>query len=572
MRTVMSRFALLVCVPLTAAAQQTGRIKVERATELPRHAYPVSTTVTELFQNDQQFAALAQQVAADLRADLSKYDIRDHATLASYYTTLADLALERADYRTAIAYQDSMRAVEDKPGLRLSAGILERARAAAARGPGEPLDTARFRQAFRAEIAALPYPGGEVALLAMRHRFAVQRPLFQAQRLELGAGSGSLNLAQAQQLIAMRVVRDWTLPVRDVLLGEIDAAMASHDFANIWPPREVSLEGRTDLTPVTMAIWDSGVDVDVYPGQLFTNPGEIADNGKDDDGNGYIDDVHGIAYDIDKGRVTGLMLPASMKGVNRGYGHGTSVAGLAVRGNPAARMLVARGSERMGGHGPQPGQPVPTLQRARNFAQENRESVEYFRQHRVRVVNMSWGFTPGGFETTLAAHNIGTPDEQRKLARQIFEVAATALREAMAAAPNILFVAAAANDGADVNFNEEVPGSFDLPNLIVVGAADAAGGETGFSNHGKVDVFAEGFEVPSKAPGGSRILFSGTSAASPQVVNLAAKLLAVKPMLSVAELRRAIVESADEKTIGKGKKIRLLNPKAAIDRVTHAAR
>ena len=95
-----------------------------------------------------------------------------------------------------------------------------------------------------------------------------------------------------------------------------------------------------------------------------------------------------------------------------------------------------------------------------------------------------------------------------------------------------------------------------MPNLIVVGAADAAGGETGFSNHGKVDVFAEGFEVPSKAPGGSRILFSGTSAASPQVVNLAAKLLAVKPMLSVAELRRAILESAEEKTIGPGKTIR----------------
>ena len=32
-----------------------------------------------LFQNDQQFPALAQQVAADLRANLSKYDIRDHA-------------------------------------------------------------------------------------------------------------------------------------------------------------------------------------------------------------------------------------------------------------------------------------------------------------------------------------------------------------------------------------------------------------------------------------------------------------------------------------------------------------
>jgi subtilisin family serine protease len=183
-------------------------------------------------------------------------------------------------------------------------------------------------------------------------------------------------------------------------------------------------------------------------------------------------------------------------------------------------------------------------------------------------VNMSWGFNPNGFEATLAAYNIGTPEEQRRLARQIFDTAATALRDAIAAAPDILFINAAANDDADVNFNEEVPASFDLPNLIVVGAADAAGGETSFSNHGKVDVFAEGFEVPSKAPGGARILFTGTSAAAPQVINLAAKLLAVKPTLSVAELRRAIVESADEKTTGPGKRIKLLNPKAAMQRVT----
>ena len=39
---------------------------------------------------------------------------------------------------------------------------------------------------------------------------------------------------------------------------------------------------------------------------------------------------------------------------------------------------------------------------------------------------------------------------------------------------------------------------------------------------------------------------------------------ALKPTLTVAELRRAIVASADEKTIGKGNRIRLLNPRAAV--------
>ena len=57
--------------------------------------------------------------------------------------------------------------------------------------------------------------------------------------------------------------------------------------------------------------------------------------------------------------------------------------------------------------------------------------------------------------------------------------------------------------------------------------------------------------------------------AAPQVVNLAAKLLALKPSLTVTELRRAIVDAAEETTIGPGKRIRLLDPRASIERVTH---
>ncbi|WP_312825186.1 S8 family serine peptidase [Epilithonimonas sp.] len=46
---------------------------------------------------------------------------------------------------------------------------------------------------------------------------------------------------------------------------------------------------------VVVGVLDSGVEVD-HPGlikNMWTNPNEIPNNGKDDDGNGYIDDVHG---------------------------------------------------------------------------------------------------------------------------------------------------------------------------------------------------------------------------------------------------------------------------------------
>lgn len=46
---------------------------------------------------------------------------------------------------------------------------------------------------------------------------------------------------------------------------------------------------------VVVAVADGGVEVD-HPGlakNIWTNPNEVPNNGKDDDGNGYIDDVHG---------------------------------------------------------------------------------------------------------------------------------------------------------------------------------------------------------------------------------------------------------------------------------------
>ncbi|HET7464408.1 MAG TPA: S8 family peptidase, partial [Longimicrobium sp.] len=55
------------------------------------------------------------------------------------------------------------------------------------------------------------------------------------------------------------------------------------------------LAGRRPARTVTVAIIDSGVDI-THPdlaANVWTNPREIAGNGKDDDNNGYVDDVHG---------------------------------------------------------------------------------------------------------------------------------------------------------------------------------------------------------------------------------------------------------------------------------------
>ena len=65
---------------------------------------------------------------------------------------------------------------------------------------------------------------------------------------------------------------------------------------------------------VVVGVLDSGVQVD-HPGlvkNMWKNPNELPNNGKDDDGNGYIDDVHGWNFiggkngdiDIDNMEVT----------------------------------------------------------------------------------------------------------------------------------------------------------------------------------------------------------------------------------------------------------------------------
>jgi subtilisin family serine protease len=244
------------------------------------------------------------------------------------------------------------------------------------------------------------------------------------------------------------------------------------------------------------------------------------------------------------------------------HAHGTHVAGIAAAGNPAVRILTSRITFDF-----RVVPELPTVALAEAAGRMYHETVDYFQKTGVRVVNMSWGGSSEWYETALELNNAGgSPEERKALAREIFGVEAAALREAMASAPEILFVAAGGNSDENVEFIEDMPASFDLPNLIAVGAVDRAGDEAAFTSYGRqVVVYANGYEVESYVPGGEILALSGTSMASPQVVNLAGKLLAVHPDLTVAQLRRAIVDGADEKQIGEGKTIRLLNPRRSLE-------
>jgi subtilisin family serine protease len=156
----------------------------------------------------------------------------------------------------------------------------------------------------------------------------------------------------------------------------------------------------------------------------------------------------------------------------------------------------------------------------------------------------------------------GDAQARKKLARELFDIESKAMHDAIATASGILFVVAAGNSNSDASFDEYMPVSFKLPNVLAAGAVDRAGDEAPFTSYGPtVTVHATGYEVNSYVPGGEMMKFSGTSMASPNVANLAAKILAVNPKLKPAEVAVIIRETAEKTEDGRRF---LIHPKNAI--------
>ena len=148
------------------------------------------------------------------------------------------------------------------------------------------------------------------------------------------------------------------------------------------------------------------------------------------------------------------------------------------------------------------------------------------------------------------------------MARELFDIEKNALEKALLSAPEILFVAAAGNSNGDSSFSEFIPAGLKVPNLLTVGAVDKAGDEAAFTSYGPtVVVDANGYEVESYIPGGDRLKMSGTSMASPNVANLAAKILVVNPKLTPPQVIDVIRKTAEKTADGRRN---LIDPKKAI--------
>jgi subtilisin family serine protease len=513
----------------------------------------------------------------------------------------------------ALSWIDKIKSLEQKTSAKLLTGLTARSLVAARKAGAE--GSQAYKDAFQSQLTqqlqALPWDVVQDDVQQQRGMAEILSEnvimgMVQSQIDPVVANSHELSGDMADRVIGLHFALEDILPLREQRLAALNAIVDAHKEAktDIWPARELTLPPGKNYSPVVVGIWDSGVDVSVYKNLLWTNPNETLD-GKDDDGNGFVDDLHGIAYDLQgnpspdllhpegdqQGKVADAMhymkgimdlqaaiqsdaasevrqhlakLPADqMKdfmtslGFVGLYAHGTHVAGIATRGNPYAKILVSRITFDY--------HTLPaaiTKEIAQRHAASYAASAKYFKAAKVRVVNMSWGWTFREIESSLEANGIGKTAEERKaMAEEIFGILDEGLKNAIESCPNILFVVAAGNDDSDVSFHRTIPSSYEMPNVLVVGAVDQEGKRTNFTSMGEnVVVYSNGFEVESYVPGGERMALSGTSMASPNVMNLAAKLVAMRPNLTPPEIIALIEKGAD--SLSDQPNLKLINPKA----------
>lgn len=578
-----------------AAAPAVGaRQVITSAEQLPRRTVKLEKLPSQYLDAPRaEVMALAEAVEKNLRDDLQRFDIQDAATLRSYYGGLLTLAQFKGDWAAVPALVERLKALQDKPGPRATTGTMAMI---LAEQQAAKRDAAWVQAEVQRRYGAMNWTDVADGVKAFKGQMelmnpALTKPAFE-QQVDVVARNMQMTVPEGLvgSIVSARLQNELMVPIKGAVVAGLQAVMDAKAKAtpakpDVWTPRLFTIAPNAKASEVGVGIWDSGVDLSLFkatsgkgiafdrearPSSDLLRPlgdaaprwpvlKQLVKGSMDLQAGLDTEDAQRLKQAVatlNPAQVKSFQEDLSLVGV---YTHGTHVAGIAVDGNPFARVYTAT---MLWEHRSEPVK--PTEEMSRRTAANYRQIVQSFKDQKLRVVNMSWRYGASAYEGMLAWHNVGAnPEERKQLARKLFAIERDALREAIASAPEILFVAGSGNEDNSADFEEYIPAGLNLPNLITAGAVDMAGEETSFSTFGKtVVVHANGFQVESVLPGGDRVKFSGTSMASPQVANVAAKLFALKPELTVAQVRKAIIDTSERKG-----RVNLIHPRRAAQQV-----
>lgn len=148
------------------------------------------------------------------------------------------------------------------------------------------------------------------------------------------------------------------------------------------------------------------------------------------------------------------------------------------------------------------------------------KAIDWSIANGVRIISASWG--GGGYSQPLY----------------------DAIKRARDA--NILFIAAAGNEGRNTDTVANYPSGYELDNVISVGSIDQDGRLSYFSNFGNqsVDLVAPGGSILSTNNLGGYVTLSGTSMATPMVSGVAALIWQQDPSLTYLQVKERLFANA----------------------------
>lgn len=353
-------------------------------------------------------------------------------------------------------------------------------------------------------VAELPF----LEKVAEKHPLTkLSRPFFAAKNSELLQRTYQLSFsdyAQVDQIIAELRAS-----------GKVEYAERVPLVRTTLTPNDPSYSGQWHLSVINAATaWNyfsTGSTIKIaivddalertHPdlsGNLWTNPGEIANNGVDDDGNGYIDDING--YDVSDND-NNPNPPSSS------YSHGTHVAGCASASTNNNTGVAAIGySCKLIA--------VKSTNSSSSIT-DGYPGIVYAVAAGADVINMSWG----GAGSSQTAQNIITWASQQ----------------------GVVLIAAAGNSNVNTQF---YPAAY--TECIAVAATSSNDAKASFSNYGSwIDIASPGNNIYSTYYNATYANNSGTSMASPIVAGLAGLMLSLNPSLTPADIRNCLTSTAD---------------------------